>query len=574
MSRAYVAGTRNALDQYQVPNSRQGEDSLLNGDYYTIIDNCMDLIRNSPTAKSIVQAMEDYVAGSGLTPNAGTERSRQVWNTWAFGTVDLAGTKTFNQVFRDIVYAIGSTGDVLLTTPIDPTVGNDKVALRLELTSGARVCSPREYSNKKDQYGNTVKFGVAYRDGVEVGYYVKNTDSVGGRDDVSNFRYIEKYDMETGRLNACLIRRPTGMSAEQTRGLSMLTPVFTAIKDLDDLIVSAVQGSRNKALLSVILNSTSPSDAYSGIGAVDPETGELIEAVDDNGEAQIVGSLPDGAIMTAPEGTSAQVINSSGDIDRDALILRALKIVSMGSGIPYEILAKDLSNVNFSGGKLAFDSFFRLTQFWTDELVKVFQEINKWVQIEASLKGFGVEELTSENIALEFIGSQNFVDADPAKNSKAETERMGNNTTTASRILAQKGIQYKQILLEKAQEYLQAQEVAQELDVPLEVVYATNQAEASLGVSEAAKDSEKSTSISMDDLKKSIDAYGVGVRAGAYTPQKEDEGFFRKLLNLPLLSQNANKAWDEVGGVKQPITLQNQDKFDESETEKFESLEI
>lgn len=113
MSRAYVAGTRNALDQYQVPNSRQGEDSLLNGDYYTIIDNCMDLIRNSPTAKSIVQAMEDYVAGSGLTPGAGTEAARRVWNNWAFATVDLAGTKTFNQVFRDIVYQIGSTGDVL-----------------------------------------------------------------------------------------------------------------------------------------------------------------------------------------------------------------------------------------------------------------------------------------------------------------------------------------------------------------------------------------------------------------------------------------------------------------------------
>ena len=149
MSKAYVAGTRNALDQYQVPNSRLGEDSLLNGDYYTIIDNCMDLIRNSPTAKSIVQAMEDYVAGSGLTPGAGTDVARKVWNRWASSTVDLAGTKTFNQIFRDIVYQIGSTGDVLLTTPIDPNVGNDSIALRLELTSGARVCSPKEYGNKK-----------------------------------------------------------------------------------------------------------------------------------------------------------------------------------------------------------------------------------------------------------------------------------------------------------------------------------------------------------------------------------------------------------------------------------------
>jgi len=499
MSKAYVAGTRNALDQYQVPNSRLGEDSLLNGDYYTIIDNCMDLIRNSPTAKSIVQAMEDYVAGSGLTPGAGTEAARKVWNRWASGTVDLAGTKTFNQIFRDIVYQIGSTGDVLLTTPIDPNVGNDSIALRLELTSGARVCSPKEYGNKKDIYGNTVKFGVAYRDGVEVGYYVKNNDSVNGRNDVKNFRYIEKYDTETGRLNACLIRRPAGMSAEQTRGLSMLTPVFTAIKDLDDLIVSAVQGSRNKALLSVILNSSSPSDAYSGIGAVDPDTGALIEANDDNGEAQIVGSLPDGAIMTAPEGTTASVINSSGDIDRDALILRALKIVSMGSGVPYEILAKDLSGVNFSGGKLAFDSFFRLTQFWTDELIKVFQEINKWIQIEASLKGFGVEELTPENILLEFIGSQNYVDADPAKNSKAETERIGNNITSTTRILAQKGVQIDQIYLEKAQEYLKAEEYAAEWGVPLEVLYSSTQGKANAEI-EVEEEIEQDDSITEETI--------------------------------------------------------------------------
>jgi capsid protein len=289
------------------------------------------------------------------------------------------------------------------------------------------------------------------------------------------------------------------MSAEQTRGLSMLTPVFTAIKDLDDLIVSAVQGSRNKALLSVILNSTSPSDAYSGIGAVDPDTGALIEANDDNGEAQIVGSLPDGAIMTAPEGTTASVINSSGDIDRDALILRALKIVSMGSGVPYEILAKDLSGVNFSGGKLAFDSFFRLTQFWTDELIKVFQEINKWIQIEASLKGFGVEDLTPENILLEFIGSQNYVDADPAKNSKAETERIGNNITSTTRILAQKGVQIDQIYLEKAQEYLKAEEYAAEWGVPLEVLYSSTQGKANAEI-EVEEEIEQDDSITEETI--------------------------------------------------------------------------
>ena len=175
-TRAYSAGTQSTLDYY-VPNSRQGEDALLNGDYYTIIDNCMDLIRNSPVARSVVQAMEDYVAGSGLTPNAGTDEAMRVWNQWAMGTVDLAGTKTFDQVFRDIVYNIAAMGDVLLTTPIDPNAGMDEISLRLELTSAARIGTPNDLNGKKDQFGNSVRFGVAYRDGVEVGYYVQRNDN-------------------------------------------------------------------------------------------------------------------------------------------------------------------------------------------------------------------------------------------------------------------------------------------------------------------------------------------------------------------------------------------------------------
>jgi len=492
-TQAYSAGTTSILE-YNIPQARMGEDKLLKSDYYTIIDNCMDLVRNSPVAKSVVQALEDYVAGSGLTPNAGNQTAMSVWGNWSFGRVDLAGTKTFNQVFRDIVSNIAATGDVLLTTPIDPSIGNDAISMRLELTSGARVLTPYDYQDEKDQFGNIVKFGVAFRDGVEVGYYIQKMDNdrvqgVGVRD-ARNFDYLEKYDRNTGRLNAILIRRPAGMASEQTRGLSILTPVFTAIKDLDDLIVTAIQGSRNKAHLSVILNTPTPNEAYSGLGAVDSE-GSLIEATDNQGHAQIIGSLPDGAIMTAPEGTSAQVINSSGDIDRDALILRAQKLVSAGVGIPYEILFKDLSNINFSGGKLAFDSFFRLSQFWTNELIKVFQEINKWIQIEAHLKGFGVEDLQPENIILEFIGSQNYVDADPGKNSKAESERIGNNLTTSSRLLAQKGDNYNAILLEKVNEYKAAIALSESEGVPIEILMPSLQAQDVLELEEQVQKLEE-----------------------------------------------------------------------------------
>lgn len=59
----------------------------------------------------------------------------------------------------------------------------------------------------------------------------------------------------------------------------------------------------------------------------------------------------------------------------------------------------------------------------------------------------------------------------------------------------------------------------------------------------------------LDALKSKMDAYGVGVRAGAITPQQPDEDNFRKELELPSLGNEGREAWEEDDGVRRPITL-------------------
>ena len=56
-------------------------------------------------------------------------------------------------------------------------------------------------------------------------------------------------------------------------------------------------------------------------------------------------------------------------------------------------------------------------------------------------------------------------------------------------------------------------------------------------------------------LKTLIDAYGVAVRAGALTPQQEDEVYFRRLMDLPQMSSANKSAWSDAKGIKRPITL-------------------
>lgn len=51
--------------------------------------------------------------------------------------------------------------------------------------------------------------------------------------------------------------------------------------------------------------------------------------------------------------------------------------------------------------------------------------------------------------------------------------------------------------------------------------------------------------------------YGISVRAGAITPQLEDEERFRAEMGMPPMSDDAKRAWQEDRGVRRPVTLKD-----------------
>lgn len=74
----------------------------------------------------------------------------------------------------------------------------------------------------------------------------------------------------------------------------------------------------------------------------------------------------------------------------------------------------------------------------------------------------------------------------------------------------------------------------------------------------AEKAYAQSKGIQLDEgdagLRVMLDTYGIGVRSGAITPQREDEDHFRKLFGLPALGKAANTAWT-AEGTRRPITI-------------------
>jgi hypothetical protein len=59
-----------------------------------------------------------------------------------------------------------------------------------------------------------------------------------------------------------------------------------------------------------------------------------------------------------------------------------------------------------------------------------------------------------------------------------------------------------------------------------------------------------------------MNAYGIGVRAGAITPQIMDEESFRNDLSLPAMGPDAKEAWVDDDGVRRPITLASKTQID------------
>ena len=58
----------------------------------------------------------------------------------------------------------------------------------------------------------------------------------------------------------------------------------------------------------------------------------------------------------------------------------------------------------------------------------------------------------------------------------------------------------------------------------------------------------------MDSVVDKLTAYGVGVRAGAITPNVEDENLLRSELGLPPVSEPVRSAWGKEK-IRRPITL-------------------
>src|SRR5262249_20762730 len=128
----------------------------------------------------------------------------------------------------------------------------------------------------------------------------------------------------------------------QVRGISWLAPVLTRLQELDRLEDALLARANVAALFAGFVTDPEGTSGF-GEGKIDPQNLSL--------EPGVIRLLPSTASITFP--------NMPDAADMPDVLRHLLRQVAAGVGLPYELLAGDLSQVNYSSAKLGLEAFKR-----------------------------------------------------------------------------------------------------------------------------------------------------------------------------------------------------------------------
>lgn len=369
--------------------------------------------------------------------------------------------------------------------------------------------------------GNIIRMGVEldkYRRPVAYHFYTRNPYET-GIFSAAGIRCIRE-----PAENVVHVFRRTRQG--QTTGVTWFAPVMLRIKMLDGYDEAELVAARTAACAMGAFEKSVP-DGYQGpLDTLGNPTQEM----------------QPGVIMDLPMGVSYKVHSAEHPTSAyPAFIKSCLRSIASGLGVSYNSLASDLEGVNYSSiraGLLEEREEWKSIQNWFIETViePVFDE---WLQLSL-LSGL----LTMPNgAALPAVKLDKFRAADwkprrwqwvdPEKDVDANIKAIANGFTSRRAVIAEGAGDIEDVDADIAED--EAMEKRRGL------LFAPR----------------------AESNKSKVDSYGVAVRSGVVTPNAADEVSLRESLGLPAMPTEVVKAWKDLGGVKQTITMTNLDTFNE-----------
>ena len=448
--------------RYWNPMLSSGDGSILD-EHETIKARALDLQRNNGVASGAIRTHLDNIVGAGLrlsakpdykllgqTPEWAYEWAKGVESLWrSFAETkdfDAARAQTFAGQTATVLRSLLVNGEFLALPIWLPGRARSVWATCFQLIDPARLSNPMGEFDGPFQRGG-IRLG---RYGEPVAYSIRRSHP---GDAMLSRQIPDSWVTIPARTRSGRLRVLHGFEVQregQHRGISVLAPVMAAFKMLDQYQKTELQTCIVNAMIAAFIETPLGDQAIADLFG--GSTADYINARNDH-EVKLEGAA---VIPLYPGDKASAFTPARPGTSYGPFVESVLRHISTGLNLPYELLMKDFSKTNYSSARAA------LLEAW-----RYFNSIRGWLQTnwcnpvfelwleEAIDKGLvDAPDFEANRYAYTrsvWIGpGRGWVD--PVKEAQAAISRMDSNLSTLERECAEQGLDWEEVLEQRARE--------------------------------------------------------------------------------------------------------------------------
>jgi lambda family phage portal protein len=306
-----------------------------------------DLARNNAYAAKALTVITSNTVGTGISgqargPNkARVKQAATLWQEWAeTPACDFEGRHDLSGLQSLVMETVARDGEAIIRFRRDK---NLKTPLQLQILEPDFLDITRTTGDNGNPIIQGVEVDKDTGKAVAVWLYEQHPGDTGWLGKLSLRRSSQRVPIDQV---ARVFRQDR---AGQLRGVSWLAPIIIPLRDLDEFEDARLIAQKIAASFAVFVHDATDAEMP---GTSDGKDSDRLERI----EPGIVEYLPPGKSVSFAEPPS---VEGFGEFVRGVL-----RKVAAGIGITYESLTGDLSQTNFSGGRMGWIEFYRNIESW------------------------------------------------------------------------------------------------------------------------------------------------------------------------------------------------------------------
>lgn len=329
----------------------------------TLQNRSVDLYKNNPYSFRAHNSIANNSTGIGIVPAIQEDRLKQVWKDWANDiNVDFDENHNFYGIQNLAMRTLSMHGGVLILRI--RTNSKNRVPLELKVINTKFLDTSKDTTQTPE--GGYISNGIEFKqNGKRKGYWIFNQDP--------DLDYSESIFWKKEDVIHLFFQDEPG----QDFGVPFGTPSMMSLRDYDDYADAQLTRQKIAACFAIFVTKTD-ADMGGAFMNLEDQNDKNLDYV----EPGIIEHLEPGKSVTFASPPPAE---GYGEYSRNVLTS-----VASGYGMSYEAMTGDLSNVNYSSGRMGWLEYQRMIETWQNFILipKLCAKVWEWFRDAAITSGY------------------------------------------------------------------------------------------------------------------------------------------------------------------------------------------